>query len=90
MSHLLFFLPRRLWSLRVVNKFRSFLSMSMMETRFHPEILGNAASSALGITVLEVFSCWLGMYLLSIADVQLLDVASFFGYKFVSYVSCMW
>ncbi|KAJ2540748.1 Transport protein yif1 [Coemansia sp. RSA 1853] len=55
---------------------------------FHPEDLGFAASSAVGIIVFEVLLVKTFCYLLSVgADMQFLDVVAYSGYKFVATIA---
>ncbi|KAF8249908.1 hypothetical protein K440DRAFT_620347, partial [Wilcoxina mikolae CBS 423.85] len=54
--------------------------------KFHPELLGYTASSAMGAVVFELVCLRLGCYLLSIGNSQLLDLVAYSGYKFVGII----
>lgn len=51
--------------------------------KFHPEVLGLTASTALAAVIIELVALKLGCYLLSISNSQLLDLVAYSGYKFV-------
>ncbi|EIN13042.1 hypothetical protein PUNSTDRAFT_82592 [Punctularia strigosozonata HHB-11173 SS5] len=60
---------------------------SGLQHRFHPEVLGNAASRALGVTFLDFVAVYLGCYLLNISGPsQIMDLLSYGGYKFVGVI----
>lgn len=55
-----------------------------LKQKFHPEILGLAASKALAVLMLDVAFVKLGCYLLNIqGPVQIVELAAYGGYKFV-------
>jgi len=54
---------------------------------FHPELFGMVASTAIFVIILEIIILWIAMYILSINnESQLLDLASYSGYKFVGVI----
>ncbi|KAL1921160.1 uncharacterized protein VTP21DRAFT_10876 [Calcarisporiella thermophila] len=55
--------------------------------RFHPELLGLTASSAMATMIFEMVVIKLGCYLLNIStDIQLFDLLAYSGYKFVGVI----
>jgi hypothetical protein len=54
--------------------------------RFTPDVLGMTSTTALFIILAEVLITKLGLYILAIpADVPVLDLIAYSGYKFVGY-----
>ncbi|RUS33124.1 hypothetical protein BC938DRAFT_472976 [Jimgerdemannia flammicorona] len=57
------------------------------ESKFHPEVLGLTASTALGVVTFELIFIRLGCYLLNItSEAAVLDLVAYAGYKFVGIV----
>ncbi|KAG8904239.1 hypothetical protein FRB99_002059 [Tulasnella sp. 403] len=55
-----------------------------MQKRFHPEVLGVAASKALAVLLIDIAFVKLGCYFLNIqSPVQMVELVSYGGYKFV-------
>ena len=60
------------------------------EGRFHPELLGVAASKSMGIVFVEFLIIKLGCYLLNIGgEGTVTDLLAYSGYKFVGIVVCL-
>lgn len=60
------------------------------EGRFHPELLGLAASKSMGIVFVEFLIIKLGCYLLNIGgEGTVTDLLAYSGYKFVGIVVCL-
>ena len=57
---------------------------SGLNSRFHPEVLGSAASKAIAVVILDMAFIYMGCYFLNIqGQSQLLDLLAYDGYKFV-------
>jgi len=58
--------------------------------RFNPEMLGLTATTAFVWFLIEIGAIQLAMYLISVTtDIQIFDLASFSGYKFVRMIVCV-
>ena len=64
-------------------EFLLFALLRGLSGKFHPEVLGLTASTALAAVIIELVALKLGCYLLSISNSQLLDLVAYSGYKFV-------
>ncbi|KIP05874.1 hypothetical protein PHLGIDRAFT_107620 [Phlebiopsis gigantea 11061_1 CR5-6] len=63
---------------------------SGLDSRFHPEILGSAASKAFAVVILDLAFIYLGCYFLNIqGQSQLLDLLAYDGYKFVGVIATL-
>jgi hypothetical protein len=55
--------------------------------RFHPQVLGQTASTALAVLVLDFFFVKTGCYFLNVqGNGQAVDLIAYGGYKFVGWV----
>lgn len=55
-----------------------------LQDRFHPEVLGTAASKALAVVIVDFIFVKTGCYILNIqGSGQVLDLIAYGGYKFV-------
>lgn len=55
-----------------------------LKDRFHPEVLGTAASKALAVVIVDFIFVKTGCYILNIqGSGQVLDLIAYGGYKFV-------
>jgi len=55
-----------------------------LQDRFHPEVLGTAASKALAVAIIDFIFVKTGCYILNIqGSGQVLDLIAYGGYKFV-------
>ncbi|THV05359.1 YIF1-domain-containing protein [Dendrothele bispora CBS 962.96] len=60
---------------------------SGIHARFHPRILGESASSALGVIIVDFLSIYVGCYFCSVqTSGQVLDILAYSGYKFVGVI----
>lgn len=60
---------------------------SGLQNRFHPKVLGEVASRALVVVLLEFVFFKTGCYILNITgSSQVTDLVAYGGYKFVGYV----
>ena len=63
-------------------------SMGVLSDKFHPEVLGTTASSAIICIIIESVLLKLGFYLISTDFVPpFLDILAYCGYIFVRYVN---
>lgn len=61
-----------------------------LQSRFHPSLLGAAASKSLGIVFIEFLVIKLGCYLLNIGgEGTVTDLLAYSGYKFVGIITCL-
>ena len=62
-----------------------------LQDRFHPEVLGTAASKALAVVLVDFLFIKTGCYILNIqGSGQVLDLIAYGGYKFVGWVFPAW
>lgn len=55
-----------------------------LQQRFHPEVLGRAASSAVAVVLADTAIVQIGCYILNIpGSSQIVDLVAYGGYKFV-------
>ncbi|KAF9074717.1 YIF1-domain-containing protein [Rhodocollybia butyracea] len=62
---------------------------SGLQARFHPKILGQSASSALAVILIDFLFVFLGCYLLNVQpspSKQAVDIVAYSGYKFVGVI----
>ncbi|KAK7471040.1 Protein transport protein yif1 [Stygiomarasmius scandens] len=60
---------------------------SGIQSRFHPKILGESASSALGVIIVDVVFVYIACYFLDVrGSGQALDIIAYSGYKFVGVI----
>ncbi|KAJ3802133.1 YIF1-domain-containing protein [Lentinula aff. detonsa] len=60
---------------------------SGLQSRFHPKILGESASSALAVVIVDFLFVYVGCYLLNVqASKQAVDIIAYSGYKFVGVI----
>ncbi|KAG7095117.1 hypothetical protein E1B28_005901 [Marasmius oreades] len=60
---------------------------SGLNARFHPRILGESASSALGVVIVDFLFVYVGCYLLNVqSSGQAVDIVAYTGYKFVGVI----
>ncbi|KAJ3839682.1 YIF1-domain-containing protein [Lentinula raphanica] len=60
---------------------------SGLQSRFHPKILGESASSALAVVIVDFLFVYIGCYLLNVqASKQAVDIIAYSGYKFVGVI----
>ncbi|KAF5376353.1 hypothetical protein D9757_008646 [Collybiopsis confluens] len=60
---------------------------SGLQSRFHPKILGESASSALAVIIVDFLFVYIGCYLLNVqANKQAVDIIAYCGYKFVGVI----
>ncbi|ESK88699.1 copii-coated vesicle component hrf1 [Moniliophthora roreri MCA 2997] len=60
---------------------------SGLNARFHPRILGESASSALGVVIVDFLFVYVGCYLLNVqGSGQAVDILAYTGYKFVGVI----
>ncbi|KAJ3978777.1 YIF1-domain-containing protein [Lentinula detonsa] len=60
---------------------------SDLQSRFHPKILGESASLALAVVIVDFLFVYVGCYLLNVqASKQAVDIIAYSGYKFIGYV----
>jgi len=60
---------------------------SGLQGRFHPEVLGNSASRALAVVLLDFTFVKIGCYFLNVqGSSQVVDLIAYGGYKFVGCV----
>ncbi|KIK55705.1 hypothetical protein GYMLUDRAFT_47662 [Collybiopsis luxurians FD-317 M1] len=60
---------------------------SGLQSRFHPKILGESASSALAVIIVDFLFVYVGCYLLNVqASKQAVDILAYSGYKFVGVI----
>ncbi|KAF8634687.1 hypothetical protein AX17_004124 [Amanita inopinata Kibby_2008] len=60
---------------------------SGLNDRFHPKVLGESASRALGVLVIDFFFVKLGCYFLNVqGSSQVVDLVAYGGYKFVGVI----
>ncbi|KAM6497252.1 protein transporter yif1 [Amanita muscaria] len=60
---------------------------SGLNDRFHPKVLGESASRALGVLVLDFFFVKLGCYFLNVqGSSQMVDLIAYGGYKFIGVI----
>ncbi|KAJ3862412.1 YIF1-domain-containing protein [Lentinula novae-zelandiae] len=60
---------------------------SGLQSRFHPKILGESASSALAVVIVDFLFVYIGCYLLNVqASKQAVDIVAYSGYKFVGVI----
>ncbi|PFH46229.1 hypothetical protein AMATHDRAFT_183698 [Amanita thiersii Skay4041] len=60
---------------------------SGLNDRFHPKVLGETASRALGVLIIEFFFVKLGCYFLNVqGSSQVVDLVAYGGYKFVGVI----
>jgi hypothetical protein len=57
---------------------------SGLQARFHPQVLGQTASTALAVVALDFFFVKIGCYFLNVqGNGQVIDLIAYGGYKFV-------
>ncbi|KAF9261078.1 YIF1-domain-containing protein [Marasmius fiardii PR-910] len=60
---------------------------SGLNARFHPRVLGESASSALGVIIVDFLFVYIGCYLLNVQGTgQAVDIIAYTGYKFVGVI----
>jgi hypothetical protein len=60
---------------------------SGLQSRFHPRVLGDSASSALAVVFVDFLFVYIGCYLLNVqASSQAVDIIAYSGYKFVGVI----
>jgi hypothetical protein len=58
-----------------------------LQERFHPKVLGESASRALAVVLLDFAFVKIGCYFLNVqGSSQVVDLIAYGGYKFVGYV----
>jgi hypothetical protein len=63
---------------------------SGFQNRFHPKVLGESASRALGVVLLDWLAVWCGCYVLGVnstgSNQVVIDLVAYGGYKFVGVI----
>lgn len=59
---------------------------SGLQKRFHPQVLGESASRAIAVVILDFLFVKTGCYILNVQESsQVVDLIAYGGYKFVGY-----